>query len=166
MPALLSKLVKYLSKETSYSTKCTDCKSIIDYMSFKDDQLIFRCFECKKNYQEEFDKDLIYRFANTYKFCNEGINTFIFLLRKGVYPYEYMDSLERFNEISLPDKKAFYSELYLRDITDKEYTHAQKVFEELKLENLADYHDLYVPNDTLLRADIFQKFRNQCIEIY
>ena len=77
-----------------------------------------------------------------------------------------MDSLERFNEISLPDKKAFYSELYLRDITDKEYTHAQKVFEELKLENLADYHDLYVPNDTLLRADIFQKFRNQCIEIY
>ena len=166
MPALLSKLVKYLSKKTSYSTKCTDCKSIIDYMSFKDDQLIFRCFECKKNYQEEFDKDLIYRFANTYKFCNEGINTFIFLLRKGVYPYEYMDSLERFNEISLPDKKAFYSELYLRDITDKEYTHAQKVFEELKLENLADYHDLYVPNDTLLRADVFQKFRNQCIEIY
>ena len=102
MPALLSKLVKYLSKKTSYSTKCTDRKSIIDYMSFKDDQLIFRCFECKKNYQEEFDKDLIYRFANTYKFCNEGINTFIFLLRKGVYPYEYMDSLERFNEISLP----------------------------------------------------------------
>ena len=165
MPTLLSKLVKYSSKKL-HSTKCLNCKSVLDYMYFKDDQLIFRCFECKKNYQEEFDKDLIYRFANTYKFCNEGINTFILLLRKGVYPYEYMDSWERSNEISLPDKKAFYSNLYLRDITDKDYTHAQEVFKELKLENLANYHDLYVESDPLLLADIFQKFRNQCIEIY
>ena len=64
MPALLSKLVKYLSKKTSYSTKCTDCKSIIDYMSFKDDQLIFRCFECKKIYEKDFNKDLINRIFN------------------------------------------------------------------------------------------------------
>ena len=135
-------------------------------MSFKDDQLIFRCFECKKNYQEEFDKDLIYRFANTYKFCNEGINTFILLLRKGVYPYEYMDSWERFNETSLPDKKAFYSELNLEDITDKDYAHAQKVFEEFKLKNLGGDHDFYVQNDTLLLADVFENFRNTCIEIY
>ena len=77
-----------------------------------------------------------------------------------------MDSWERSNEISLPDKKAFYSNLYLRDITDKDYTHAQEVFKELKLENLANYHDLYVESDPLLLADIFQKFRNQCIEIY
>ena len=48
------------------------------------------------------------------------------LLRKGVYPYEYIDSWERFDETSLPDKKAFYSELYLEDITDEGYTHAQK----------------------------------------
>ena len=54
---------------------------------------------------------------------------FIFLLRKGVYPYEYMDSWERFDEASLPDKKFFYSNFYLEDITDKDYTHAQKVFE-------------------------------------
>ena len=49
------------------------------------------------------------------------------LLRKGVYPYEYMDSWERFNETSLPDKKAFYSELNLEDITEKDYVHDQKV---------------------------------------
>ena len=54
---------------------------------------------------------------------------FIFLLRKGVYPYEYMDSWERFDETSLPDKKFFYSNFYFEDITDKDYTHAQKVFE-------------------------------------
>ena len=54
------------------------------------------------------------------------------LLRKGVYPYEYIDSWERFNETSLPDKKAFYSKLSLEDITDKDYAHAQKVWEYLK----------------------------------
>ena len=89
------------------------------------------------------------------------------LLRKGVYPYQYTDSWERFDETSLPDKKkAFYSELYLEDITDKDYTHAQKVFEEFNLKNLGDYHDLYVQSDTLLLADVFENFRNKCIEIY
>ena len=53
------------------------------------------------------------------------------LLRKGFYPFEYMDSWERFNETTLPNKKAFYSRLY-QDITDEDYIHAQKVFEELK----------------------------------
>ena len=77
-----------------------------------------------------------------------------------------MDSWERFNETSLPDKKAFYSELNLEDITDKDYAHAQKVFEEFKLKNLGDYHDLYVQSDTLLLADVFENFRNKCIEIY
>ena len=55
------------------------------------------------------------------------------LLRKGVYPYEYMDSWERLNEPSLPDKEAFYSELNSEDITDKDYAHAQNLFKELKL---------------------------------
>ena len=55
-----------------------------------------------------------------------------------------MDNWERFDETSLPDKKAFYCELYLEDITDEDYTHTQKVFEELKLKNLSDYHNLYV----------------------
>ena len=63
-------------------------------------------------------------------------------------------------------KNFFYSELYLKDITDKDYTHAQKIFEELELKNLGDYHDLYVQSDTFLLADVFENFRNQCIEIY
>ena len=77
-----------------------------------------------------------------------------------------MDSWERFNETSLPDKKAFYSELNIEDITDRDYAHAQKVFEEFKLKNLGDYHDLYVQSDTLLLADIFENFRNRCIEVF
>ena len=78
------------------------------------------------------------------------------LLRKGVYPYKYKDSWERFDETSLPDKKAFYSQFYLEGITDEDYAHAQKLFEELKLKNLRDYHDLYVQSDTLLLADVFE----------
>ena len=62
---------------------------------------------------------LIKKFPNTYEFCNGDINKFILLLRKGVYPYEYMDSWEIFNETSLPDKKAFYSNFNLEDITIK-----------------------------------------------
>ena len=76
-----------------------------------------------------------------------------------------MESWERFNETSLLDKKAFCSELYSEDITDEDYTHYQKVFKESGLKNLGDYHDLYVQCDTLLLADVFEKFRNKCIEI-
>ena len=80
------------------------------------------------------------------------------LLRKGAHPYEYMDSWGRFNETNLLNKKPFYSELNLEDITNKDYVHAQKVFEEFKLKNLDDYHDLYVQSDTLLLADVFENF--------
>ena len=110
--------------------------------------------------------ELIKRFPNTYRFCKRNINEFILLLRKGVYPYEYMDNWERFNETTLPNKKAFYSELDLEDITDGDYAHAQTVFEEFKLKNLGNYHDLYVQSDALLLANVFDNFRNNCIEIY
>ena len=56
--------------------------------------------------------------------------------------------------------------MYLEDITDKDYPHAKKVFEEFNVKNLGDYHDLYVQSDTLLLADVFENFRNKCIEVY
>ena len=77
-----------------------------------------------------------------------------------------MDSWERFDETSLPNKKAFYSKLFLKDITDEDDTHAQKIFEGLKLKNLGEYHDLYIQSDTLLLANVFENFRNKSIEIY
>ena len=76
-----------------------------------------------------------------------------------------MDSWERFNENSLPTKKDFYSELTLEDISVKDYAHAQKVLKEY-CADASDYHDLYVQTDTLLLADVFEKFREKCIEIY
>ena len=89
MAESLSSLVDNLSEEL-HSEKCIDCKSCLDYMITKLSctQLIFRCFECKKNYEKEFNKELIKRFENTYEFCNRDINKFILLLRKRVYSYE------------------------------------------------------------------------------
>ena len=68
--------------------------------------------------------ELIKKFPNTYQLCNKDLNKFELLLRKGVYPYEYMDSWKRFKEESLPDKESFYSELNKEHITDEDYAHA------------------------------------------
>ena len=73
MSSSLSSLVDNLS-EGIHNNKCTDCKSCLDYMITKDEQLIFRCFECKKDYKKDFNKELTKRFANVYEFCNEDIN--------------------------------------------------------------------------------------------
>ena len=109
---------------------------------------------------------LIGKFYNTYQLCNKDLNKFALLLRKGVYPYEYMDSWKRFKEESLPDKESFYSELNNEHITDEDYAHAEMVWDTFKIKNLDEYHDLYVQSDTLLLADVFESFRDKCIEIY
>ena len=79
------------------------------------------------------------------------------LLRKGVYPYEYMDSWEKFDETTLPPKEAFHSNLNLEDISDEDYAHAQKVLGVFEIKNLGEYHNLYDQTDTLLLADVFEK---------
>ena len=88
------------------------------------------------------------------------------LLRKGVYPYEYMDNWERFDETSLPDKESFHSSLNMESIDDIAYRHGNNVFKKFELKNLGEYHDLYVQSDTLLLADVFENFRNMCIKVY
>ena len=82
------------------------------------------------------------------------------LYKKGIYPYEYMDSWKRFSETSLPDKEKFYSKLNDEHITDEEYAHAQRVWEAFGCKTLGDYHDLYVKMDVALLADVFENFRN------
>ena len=75
-----------------------------------------------------------------------------------------MDSWEKFNEKSLPRKEDFYSNLNMEDIDD--YRHGNNVFKRFELENLGDYHDLYVQSDTLLLADVCENFRNMCLKEY
>ncbi|XP_051168412.1 uncharacterized protein LOC127286142 [Leptopilina boulardi] len=88
------------------------------------------------------------------------------LTRKGVFPYEYLDSRSKLNETELPPKEKFYSTLYDADISDEEYEHAQRVWSEFDCQNLNDYVHLYMKTDVLLLADVFENFREQCIKAY
>ena len=165
MSSSLSKLVDNLS-EGIHNNKCFDCESNLDYIKIKNEQLLLKCFNCDIYCKKKFNKDLIKKLKNTYSFCNSDLNKFILLLRKGVYPYEYMDSWGKFNETLLPSKEDFYSNLNMEDINDIDYRHGNNVFKGFKLENLGDYHDLYVQSDTLLLADVFENFRDMCIKEY
>ena len=135
MSTSLSNLVDNLSE--IYNEECRGCKerkieSVCDFIGVENNKLPNKCNECEKRQIKPIN-GLIKKFSNTYEFCNGDINKFAFLLRKGFYPYEYMDSWERFAEGKLPDEKAFYSELCIEDITHKDYTHAQKVCKEFKI---------------------------------
>ena len=88
------------------------------------------------------------------------------LLRKGFYPYEYMDKWERFNETSLFEKEEFYSNVNMEDIADADYNHAKEVCKDFEIKYLSEYHDLYLKRDTLLLADVFEKFKKMCFVIY
>ena len=106
------------------------------------------------------------RFANTYKFCDNDLNKFLILLRKGVYPYEYMDEWNKFNQKVLPSKESFCSNLTLENITKTDYAHTNNVIKKFNINNLGEYHDLYVRSDTLLLADIIENFRQSCLKNY
>ena len=77
-----------------------------------------------------------------------------------------MDSWQRFDETSLPDKEGFSSNLNMEDIADLDYRNGKTVFEYLINKNLGDYHDLYFQSDPFLVADVFENFRNMCIKVY
>ena len=98
--------------------KYKNCDCFLEYTNFKDNLIEYKCLCCNKNYQQKFDEKLKERFFNTYNFSNHDINKFILLLRKGVYPYEYMDYWEKCNETSLPEKEDFYSHLNMEASTE------------------------------------------------
>ena len=165
MATSLSKLVDNLTNNI-HNDKSDKFKSNLCFVNAVNEKLIFKCIDCEKEYEKEINKKLIERFANTYKFCNNDINKFIMLLRKGVYPYEYMDGWNKFNEKVLPSKELLYSNLTLENISEVDYAHANNVFKKFNINNLGEYHDLYVRSDTLLPADIFENFRQSCLKNY
>ena len=83
-----------------------------DFIGLENHRVCYRCKKCKNKCYKSIN-GLMEKFPRIYQFSNDDLNKFVFLLRKGVYSYEYIDSWERFDENSLPDKKAFYSELNL-----------------------------------------------------
>ena len=140
MSSSLSKHVDNLS-EGIHNNKCSDCKSNLDYVRItKNKKLLLKCFNSNIYYKKKINNNLIKKLKNTYSFCNndmtessssERINKFVLLLRKGVYPYEYADNCEKFNEKLLPSKKDLYSNLNMEDISDIDYRHAINVLKDL-----------------------------------
>ena len=86
--------------------------------------------------------------------------------RKGFYPYEYMNTEERFKETKLPPKKAFYSKLSGKGITEEDYKQALHVWNVFNMKTFKDYHELYNETDVLLLADVFENFRDNNLKIY
>ena len=122
MASSLSNLADHLT-EGIHKTKCQqghnnkkcetcgikykDCECCLAYTNVKDDLIEYKCFCCNKNYHKKFDENLKKRFGNTYKFSNHDIKKLTFLLRQGVYPYEYMDDWGKSNESLLLKRTVF-----------------------------------------------------------
>ena len=135
MATSLSKLVDNLT-ENIHNDKCIKCKSNLCFVNAMNETLTFECVDCKKEYKKDLNKKLIERFSNVYEFCGYDMNKFMILLRKGVYPYEYMDEWDKFNEKELPNKESFYSNLTMEDISDTDYAHANNVFKKFDIKNV------------------------------
>ena len=110
-------------------------------------------------------------FKNTYNYFNTQWkhipeDAFELLTRKGVYPYTYFDSFDRFTEDNLPPKELYYNDLSMKHITDEDYDFAHKIWDTFKLQNLGGLHDLYMESDVVLLADIFENFRDFSLHKY
>ena len=137
---------------------------------------------------EEKDKLIELRFIDSFKFMSSSLDSLTknlvrggkklfgfedyselqygLLTRKGVYPYEYINSWDRFEETQLPPMNAFYSNLNMSSISEEDYQHAQRVWKEFGIHNLGDYHDLYLRTDVVLLANMFEAFRDTCLKHY
>ena len=121
---------------------------------------------------EEHSKEIELRFIDSFKFMSSSLDSLInnlahggdeffgfedynesqykLLIRKGIYPYEYMDDWDKFRETVLPPKEAFYSKLNMSGVNKEDYKHARRVWREFRINNLGEYHDLYLRTDVIL----------------
>ena len=175
--------IKELAKHTSHMGVIA--KNVEDYTSFSIKVEVDKYID--KN-GEEKSKEIELRFIDSFKFMSSSLDSLVnnlakgchkfwgfeeyndkqhdLLIRKGIYPYEYMNSWGRFKDSELPSKDKFYNNLNMSGVSDKDYEHARKVWKEFKIKNMGEYHDLYLRIDTILLANVFELFRNVCMENY
>ena len=156
-----------------------------DYISFSIKVPVEKYIDKKG---EEKDKLIELRFIDSFKFMASSLDSltknlvsggkelfgfedysdlqYDLLTRKGVYPYEHINSWDRFEETKLPPINAFYSNLNMSSISEDDYQRAQKVWEEFGIRNLGDYHDLYLRTDVALLANVYEAFRDTCLRHY
>ena len=137
---------------------------------------------------EERSKEIELRFIDNFKFMSSSLDSLVnnlacgnnkffgfkdynesqykLLIRKGIYPYEYMDNWDKFKETTLPPKEAFYSKLSMSGVSDQDYKHAQSVWNEFGINNIGEYNNLYLCTDVILLANGFESFRKVCLDNY
>ena len=133
---------------------------INNHLSFID-SLQFMSSSLDKLASNLSEDDFIY----TKKYFTDPIQ-FNLMKRKGVYPYDYMDSFSKFNDTELPKREEFYSLLTDNNISEDDYRHARDVWNTFNLHNMGEYHDLYLKTDILLLTDVLENFRKACIANY
>ena len=156
-----------------------------DYITFSVNVTVDKYIDKEGN---EKDKLIKLRFINSFKFMASrldslssnlvrgGMKLFGFddyeesqyniFTRKGIYPYEYMSSWDKFKESQLPPIEAFYSNLNMTNISEDDYQHVQRVWNAFGIRNLGDYHDLYLQINVILLANVSEAFRDTCLEHY
>ena len=164
----LEKLVENITKCGKCDT-CNPGKCIKRHINNKDKIIQHKtslpggkCINC-----ENVDKVCINPNYNNLKYTSQVFQKtkLDLIARKGVYPYDYIDGFDKFNE-KLPPKEEFYSILNDKHISDEDYQHAQNVWNTFNLKNMGEYHDLYLASDILLLADVFETFRKTCLKYY
>ena len=171
--ANLQKEVKCVANNMEkYITISVDGLRFIDSLNFLlaslDSLVEVKVKGVKEATSELKDRELKYKekIKEEFKITSTLSNGSDLLYKKGIYPYEYMDSFEKFSETSLPKKEDFYSKLNDEHITEDEYAHAKEVWKTFDCKTLGDYHDLYVKTDVALLADVFENFRKLCLQQY
>ena len=175
--------VKKLRGENGEKIKCIPCNEE-KYISFSREVAVGK-FVNKEGTEVTVKREL--RFIDSFRFMPSSLDALSknlskeqcknlgkqfsgkrldLLLRKGVYPYDYVDGVERLSETELPPKHNFYSKLNDSDISDEDYEHARAVWNEFGFKTLREYHDLYNVSDVLLLADVFENFRDVCTKNY
>ena len=160
-------------------------KNKVDYISFSIKVPVDSYID--KNGDEK-DKLIELKFIDSFKFMSSSLDSLTknlvrggkklfgfevyselqygLLTRKGVYPYEYINSWDRSEETQLPPIDVFYSNLNMSLISEEDYQHAQRVWKEFGIHNLGDYHDLYLRTDVVLLANVYDSFRDTCLKHY
>ena len=175
--------VKKLRGDDNEKINCIPCNEE-KYISFSREVVVDK-FVNKENKEVEVKREL--RFIDSFRFMASSLdalsrnlskdqckniskhytgNQLDLLLRKGAYPYDYVDTIDRLNETELPPKSAFYSRLNDSGISDEDYEHAKTVWNEFGFKTFREYHDLYNLSDVLLLADVFENFRDVCCANY
>ena len=168
MSSSLDKLVTNITK----CGKCNTCKpdkcmklNINNKNKTSQHKTSLPCNECKNC--KNIDEDCINPKYDKLKYTSKMFKDkkLDLMARKGVYPYDYMDSFEKFNS-PLPKKEEFFSILNNKHISNEDYEHDKNVWNTFSLKNMGEYHDLYLKSDILLLADVFENFRKTCLQYY